>query len=100
MANRAPVHAAFQSIPVALIMLLWTAFSIIMVMFPSTTKPTAQEMNYAVVVSGAWILLCIVYYYFPVYGGVHWFTGPVANIEIDTPVKEVRIDTESKEEKQ
>jgi hypothetical protein len=24
--------------------------------------------------------LSIVWYYFPVYGGVHWFTGPVPNI--------------------
>jgi hypothetical protein len=25
--------------------------------------------------------LSVVWYYFPVYGGVHWFTGPVPNVE-------------------
>ena len=73
-------------------MLLWTAFTVVTLMFPSTTDPTPQEMNYTIVVCGAWAVICIVYYYFPVYGGVHWFTGPVANIEIETPVEKVRID--------
>jgi hypothetical protein len=29
---------------------------------------------------GGMLILSIVWYYFPVYGGVHWFTGPVPNI--------------------
>ncbi len=53
-------------------------------MFPTTPSPTAQGMNYTVVVGGGWIVLCIIYYYFPVYGGVHWFKGPMANVELET----------------
>ena len=40
-------------------------------------------MNYTIVVLGAWIALCLVYYYLPVYGGVHWFRGPIANTDMD-----------------
>ena len=27
-----------------------------------------------------WLMLCLGYYYFPRYGGVHWFAGPRANV--------------------
>ena len=37
-------------------------------------------MNYTVVVLGGVFTLSMVWYYFPVYGGVHWFTGPIRNI--------------------
>lgn len=37
-------------------------------------------MNYTVVVFGGWMFLAIAWYYCPVYGGVHWFNGPVHNI--------------------
>lgn len=36
-------------------------------------------MNYTVVVLGGYMALAISWYYCPVYGGVHWFNGPVAN---------------------
>lgn len=70
------------SFPVTVIMLLWPSFSIVILLFPTTTNPTSQDMNYAVVMSGGWILLCIVYY-FTVYGDVHWFKDPVANGEVE-----------------
>ncbi|KAG2130230.1 hypothetical protein DEU56DRAFT_815899 [Suillus clintonianus] len=38
-------------------------------------------MNYTVVVLGGILFLFIMWYYCPVYGGVHWFTGPVPNLE-------------------
>ena len=40
-------------------------------------------MNYTAVVAGGWILLCLVYFFFPKYGGMYWFEGPRANIETD-----------------
>lgn len=40
-------------------------------------------MNYTVVVYGGVLVLALAYYYFPVYGGVHWFTGPVRTIEYE-----------------
>ena len=64
-------------------------FSITIVMFPTTpTVATAGNMNYTIAVAGAWLLLCVVYYYFPKFGGAYWFKGPVANVEVDTPAAE------------
>ena len=64
----------------AIVALLWMAFSITILMFPTTPTVTNADMNYTVVVMGGWLLLCVAYYYFPKYGGVYWFKGPVANI--------------------
>ena len=38
-------------------------------------------MNYTVVVLGSVFILSLVWYYFPVYGGVHWFEGPVPTVD-------------------
>jgi hypothetical protein len=38
-------------------------------------------MNYTVVVLGGAFILSLVWYYFPVYGGVHWFEGPVPTVD-------------------
>lgn len=65
-----------QSLPVAIVAVCWMVFSVVMLAFPTAPGPTANEMNYMIVVFGGWIVLCLVYYYFPVYGGVHWFRGP------------------------
>jgi len=48
--------------------------------FPTTPQTDVANMNYTVVVLGGMLFLSVVWYYFPVYGGVHWFTGPVPNI--------------------
>lgn len=50
------------------------------VMFPTTPNPAADTMNYTVVVLGGVLILAFLYFYFPVYGGVHWFQGPIRNI--------------------
>ena len=39
-------------------------------------------MNYTVVVLGGIMLLSVVWYFFPKYGGIYWFTGPVPNVAI------------------
>ena len=49
----------------------------IVLFFPVTPQTNAQEMNYSIVVLGGVIVLATVYYYFPKYGGVNWFRGPV-----------------------
>jgi hypothetical protein len=51
-------------------------------LFPETPTVTAGDMNYTVVVLGGVLALSLVWYYFPKYGGVHWFTGPVRTIDI------------------
>lgn len=38
-------------------------------------------MNYAVAVLGFVLVFCVVYYWFPKYGGKTFFTGPVRTID-------------------
>jgi len=40
-------------------------------------------MNYTVAVVGGVLTLSVVWFYFPKYGGVHWFQGPVRNIGVE-----------------
>ncbi|KAF8999307.1 amino acid/polyamine transporter I [Cyathus striatus] len=65
------------SAPVAYVALLFMAFTVLVLLFPTNPGPTSADMNYTVVVVGGIISLCLTYYFFPVYGGRHWFTGPV-----------------------
>jgi hypothetical protein len=55
-------------------------FTSIVFFFPTTSNTSAQDMNYTVVVLGGVLILSLVWYYFPVYGGVHWFEGPVPTV--------------------
>jgi hypothetical protein len=66
--------------PVAAISVLWMLFMGIVFLFPTLPRTDVSGMNYTVVVLGGILLLSIIWYYFPKYGGVHWFTGPVSNI--------------------
>ena len=65
-------------------------FMIIVFLFPAEPGPDPQTMNYSVVVLGGTILLSLGYYFFPVYGGRHWFTGPVDTVHHDMIEKEAR----------
>ncbi|KAG1849286.1 amino acid/polyamine transporter I [Suillus subalutaceus] len=65
--------------PVAAIAVMWMVFMIIVFFFPASPQTTTQQMNYTVVVLGGVMFLAISWYYCPVYGGVHWFTGPISN---------------------
>ncbi|KAJ7760304.1 amino acid/polyamine transporter I [Mycena maculata] len=76
-----PFKLGAWSIPVALTAVAWMLFMTIVLMFPTAPDPTALTMNYTSVVLGGVLLLSLGYYYFPGYGGVNWFTGPVANVE-------------------
>ena len=86
-----------QGMPVSLVAVVWMIFSIITVCFPVAPNPDGKSMNYTVVVAGGWISLCLAYFYFPKYGGRHWFTGPIANVDTETPVE--RISQASVDEK-
>lgn len=57
------------------------AFSVVILAFPTAPGPTADGMNYMIVVFGGWIALCLVYYHLPVYGGACWFNGPQVTLE-------------------
>ncbi|OCH91129.1 APC amino acid permease [Obba rivulosa] len=83
-----PFSLGWWGMPVAVIAVTWMAFAIVIFVFPTTPGPTGASMNYAVVVMGAWIALCLAYYYCPVYGGVHWFNGPQTNIQVKEYAKD------------
>ena len=59
----------------------WMAFMVVVFLFPATPEVEVDDMNYTVVVLGGTLILSLVYYYFPKYGGKNWFTGPVATID-------------------
>lgn len=69
-----------QSPVVAVIAVAWMIFTTVVFLFPMSPNPSAPDMNWTVVVLGGVITLSIVYFYFPLYGGVYWFRGPIANI--------------------
>jgi hypothetical protein len=52
-------------------------------LFPSSPQTTVAGMNYTSVVFGGVMVLSLVYYYFPKYGGVYWFKGPISNVDLD-----------------
>jgi hypothetical protein len=57
-------------------------------------------MNYTIVVLGGVLFLSLVWYYFPVYGGVHWFKGPIANVVLGSTDKHEAEEVEAEEEKE
>ena len=57
------------------------AFNTTVFFFPSSPNTDAADMNYTIVVLGGTFALALIYYYFPRYGGVHWFSGPISNID-------------------
>jgi hypothetical protein len=60
-------------------------FMLVVFLFPAApTVPTAGDMNFTVVVLGGVLALSLIYYFLPVYGGRHWFTGPVRTVDTHT----------------
>lgn len=78
-----PFNLGFFSLPIGITAIAFMAFMIIVFSFPTTPTTDAASMNYAIVVLGGVLLLSLAWYYCPVYGGIHWFTGPVPNIDAD-----------------
>ena len=71
-------------------------FMSIVLLFPAEPQVTANTMNYTVLVMGGTILLSTIYYFFPKYGGIYWFHGPVVTLSDGdhslTEVDEVTMD--------
>ncbi|KAL4246868.1 Amino Acid-Polyamine-Organocation Transporter [Abortiporus biennis] len=59
---------------------LWLLFMVIVFLFPYSPNPGVTSMNYTVVVFGGVMVLSLVYFYFPRYGGKYWFKGPVTTL--------------------
>lgn len=76
-----PFNLGWFSVPCGVISILWMTFMGIVFLFPTSPGPDVADMNYTVVVLGGVLVLSLIWYYFPKYGGVHWFTGPIPTIE-------------------
>jgi len=76
-----PFNLGFMSFPISVTAVIFMIFLGIVFLFPTTPNTDVPDMNYTVVVLGGVLILSLIWYYFPVYGGVHWFRGPVANID-------------------
>jgi hypothetical protein len=70
-----------QSLPIGVIAIAFMTFMSVVFLFPETPETDVADMNYTVVVFGGVIVLSLIWYYFPKYGGVHWFTGPQTTVE-------------------
>ncbi|KAJ7604303.1 amino acid/polyamine transporter I [Mycena polygramma] len=75
-----PFYLGWTSAPISFIASAYMIFMIIVFLFPPIPGPTSHSMNYTVAVVGGTIVLSLGYYFFPKYGGRHWFTGPVGTI--------------------
>ncbi|GLB38878.1 putative apc amino acid permease [Lyophyllum shimeji] len=82
-----PFSLGIFSLPVAVVSLSFMLVVSFFFLFPTSPNPTAEEMNYTVVVLGLAMALSIAWYYFPRYGGVHWFTGPVLDVDLESGSK-------------
>jgi hypothetical protein len=98
-----------QSLPIAVTSILFMTFINIIFCFPTSPQTTTASMNYctfalraripfdadcvrtAVVVMSGVTFGSLAWYYFPVYGGAQWFTGPVRTAEGELSVKESTV---------
>ncbi|TFK35826.1 APC amino acid permease [Crucibulum laeve] len=76
-----PFTLGIFSLPIAMISVSFMFFTSVVFFFPTTPSPAVEDMNYTIVVLGGTMVLSVLWYYCPKYGGVHWFTGPVSNID-------------------
>lgn len=77
-----PFSLGRWSLPSAVISVVWMTFMGIVFLFPAIPTVNAGGMNYTIVVLGGVLVLSLVYYYFPKYGGKNWFTGPVQTVDV------------------
>ncbi|KAI0319540.1 amino acid/polyamine transporter I [Amylostereum chailletii] len=75
-----PFRLGRAGFPIAVFAVTFMSFILVVFFFPATPAPTAATMNYTVVVLGGTILLSLAYFYFPKYGGVYWFAGPLPTV--------------------
>ncbi|KAJ7647092.1 amino acid/polyamine transporter I [Roridomyces roridus] len=88
-----PFNLGIMSAPVAFVASAYMLFMIVVFLFPSIPDPDSHSMNYTVVVLGGTLVLSLAYYFFPTYGGRHWFTGPVTTIhDLDSNGDEKRLE--------
>lgn len=77
-----PFTLGAWGLPVAVIAIAFMCFVNVVFMFPAGPAPMVSDMNYSVAVMGAVMIGSLIWYWFPKYGGVHWFEGPVSTVEV------------------
>ncbi|KAF9262529.1 amino acid transporter [Marasmius fiardii PR-910] len=89
-----PVPGPFSlgkwSKPIGGIAVAWVFFIVVLLLFPSSQKPLAEEMNYAIVIIGGVIIFASASW---ALSARKWFHGPVKTVE------KLTSETESNEEK-
>ncbi|KZT30122.1 amino acid transporter [Neolentinus lepideus HHB14362 ss-1] len=73
-----PFSLGAFAVPVGAIAVAWVAFVTVVLMFPSSSVPSAENMNYAVVIIVGILGLAGVWW---VLSARKWFKGPVPNID-------------------
>jgi len=68
--------------PIGIIAVSWVTFIVVLLLFPPSQSPTAQTMNYAVVIIMAVFIFASVSW---VISAHKWFIGPVKTIDSATP---------------
>ncbi|KAE8155055.1 amino acid/polyamine transporter I [Aspergillus avenaceus] len=80
-------YTGILSRPIAIVAVTWLVFGLILSMFPSTgPNPSAQEMNYTIVING-FVWLAAMGYYFLF--ARKWYTGPKMTIDAPSSVGSV-----------
>ncbi|KAB5594905.1 Amino acid permease [Ceratobasidium theobromae] len=77
-----PFNLGMFGLPVAVIAIAFMTFIDVVFLFPADLAPSVADMNYSVVVMGGVMIGSLIWYWFPKYGGVNWFEGPVATLEV------------------
>ncbi|KAH9475699.1 putative amino-acid permease C11D3.08c [Psilocybe cubensis] len=89
-----PFNLGKAGLPVAITAVTFMLFMVLALMFPASPSPSSNNMNYTAVVLGGTLLLSIIYFYLPTYGGLYWFTGPVRTLEDRYPQMDGKGDSE------
>ncbi|EPQ52993.1 amino acid transporter [Gloeophyllum trabeum ATCC 11539] len=67
--------------PIGIVAVAWVAFIIVLLLFPSASSVTADEMNYAVVLVMAVFIFAGISW---IVSARRWFTGPISNVDMST----------------
>ncbi|KAF8964731.1 amino acid transporter [Flammula alnicola] len=87
--RRGAVSLGIFSLAVSIVAVVFMVVMSAILMFPQSEHPSAGSMNYTVLILGGVLLLSALNFYFPKYGGVHWFEGTVLTADrLDATEKE------------
>lgn len=73
-----PFRLGRAGVPVTVVAIAYCVFGAFFSMWPTTVKPDAKSMNYCVLMFGAAMIFCLLFWL--VYGRKH-YTGPVLDIQ-------------------